>query len=142
MIARLIPNLLMFVTLAARAEKIEDRPQCFSVTIIQHPDRKETEYAGISWKMKLRTGKAPFRAGSSLLYIDISQLFKLQLQLKIIDFSWTVRVSLCLLSHIGAAAARGARHSGAPMLRRYAATSALLRSMASWSAVLPPLRGR
>jgi hypothetical protein len=36
----------------------------------------------------------------------------------------------------------GARHSGAPMLRRYVTTSALLRSMAILSAVLPSLQGR
>ncbi len=36
----------------------------------------------------------------------------------------------------------GARHSGAPMLRRYATTSALLRWMAHSSAVLPRLQGR
>jgi hypothetical protein len=35
---------------------------------------------------------------------------------------------------------RGARHCGAPMLRRYAATSAWLRSMAHLSAVLPLLQ--
>jgi hypothetical protein len=41
------------------------------------------------------------------------------------------------------AASGGARHCGAPMLSRYAATSALLRSMASLSAVLPNmLQGR
>jgi hypothetical protein len=37
---------VMFVTLAARAEKIEDRPQCFGVTIIQHPDRKKLNIPG------------------------------------------------------------------------------------------------
>ena len=36
----------------------------------------------------------------------------------------------------------GRRHCGAPMLRRYATTSALLRSMAHLSAVLPPLQRR
>jgi hypothetical protein len=36
----------------------------------------------------------------------------------------------------------GARHSGAPMLRKYAATSAFLRSMAHLSAVAPQLQGR
>ena len=36
----------------------------------------------------------------------------------------------------------GARHSGAPMLRRYATTSALLQLMAHLSAVLPSLQGR
>ena len=37
---------------------------------------------------------------------------------------------------------RGARHSGAPMLRRYATTSACLLWIATLSAVLPPLQGR
>ncbi len=36
----------------------------------------------------------------------------------------------------------GARHCGAPLLRRYAATSALFMSMACLSAVLPSLQGR
>ena len=36
----------------------------------------------------------------------------------------------------------GRRHCGAPILRRYAATSALLRSMAYLSAVLPRLQRR
>ncbi len=36
----------------------------------------------------------------------------------------------------------GARHSGAPMLRRYATTSVLLLSMANFSAVMPKLQGR
>jgi hypothetical protein len=36
----------------------------------------------------------------------------------------------------------GARHSGAPMLRRYETTSALLQAMAYSSAVVPPLQGR
>jgi hypothetical protein len=36
----------------------------------------------------------------------------------------------------------GARHSGAPLLRRYAITSALLRMMAYLSAVSPLLQGR
>jgi len=36
----------------------------------------------------------------------------------------------------------GERHSGAPMLRRYAATSASLQSMAILSAVQPLLQGR
>ena len=39
-------------------------------------------------------------------------------------------------------AGRGARQSGAPMLRRYAATSALLHLMAHLSAVQPWLQGR
>ncbi len=44
---------------------------------------------------------------------------------------------------IWAAAARGgARHCGAPMRRRYAATSAWLQSMAHSSAVSPQLQGR
>jgi hypothetical protein len=42
----------------------------------------------------------------------------------------------------GWAAGAGARHCGAPMLRRYATTSALLLLMANLSAVLPPLQGR
>jgi hypothetical protein len=36
----------------------------------------------------------------------------------------------------------GARHCGAPMLRRYAATSGSLQTMAYLSAVVPPLQGR
>ena len=48
---------------------------------------------------------------------------------------------LHLLTGKGAAGG-GARHSGAPMLRRYAITSALLKSMAYLSAVLPRLQGR
>ncbi len=36
----------------------------------------------------------------------------------------------------------GARHSGAPMLRRYATTLAWLQAMANSSAVMPPLQGR
>jgi hypothetical protein len=38
--------------------------------------------------------------------------------------------------------AGGARHCGAPMLRRYAATSAMLQSMAHLSGVWPKLQGR
>ena len=48
---------------------------------------------------------------------------------------------LYLLSGKGAAGG-GARHCGAPMLRRYATTSAFFWSMAHLSAVLPPLQGR
>ena len=40
--------------------------------------------------------------------------------------------------YLGSGSAGGARHCGAPMLRRYAATSASLQSMAHLSAVQPP----
>jgi hypothetical protein len=41
--------------------------------------------------------------------------------------------------YLGSGSAGGARHCGAPMLRRYAATSAWLKSMANLSAVSPSL---
>ena len=44
--------------------------------------------------------------------------------------------------YLGRGSAGGARHCGAPMLRRYAATSALSQLMATLSAVLPRLQGR
>jgi hypothetical protein len=53
------------------------------------------------------------------------------------------RTTPATTSFILAGAQRGgARHSGAPMLRRYAMTSALLKLMATLSAVLPSLQGR
>ena len=48
----------------------------------------------------------------------------------------------CIYLQGRGAAGGGARHCGAPMLRRYAATSALLSMMAYLSAVSPPLQGR
>jgi hypothetical protein len=48
----------------------------------------------------------------------------------------------CIYLQGRGAAGGGARHCGAPMLRRYAMTSALLFSMAYLSAVLPLLQGR
>ena len=58
--------------------------------------------------MKLRTGKAPFRAGSSLLYIDISQLFKLQLQLNHRLFMDGPSFALFAISYWGSGSAGGA----------------------------------
>ena len=48
----------------------------------------------------------------------------------------------CIYLQGRGAAGGGARHCGAPMLRRYATTSASLLSMAHLSAVLPALQGR
>ena len=48
----------------------------------------------------------------------------------------------CIYSQGSGAAGGGARHSGAPMLRRYAITSALSCCMAYLSAVVPRLQGR
>jgi hypothetical protein len=44
--------------------------------------------------------------------------------------------------YLGSGSAGGARHLGAPMLRRYATTSASPSLMAYLSAVLPLLQGR
>ena len=65
--------------------------------------------------------------------------------------SWAPCYILCKLPHLAAdraqqagGAARGARHSRAPMLRRYAMTSASALSLlrAHLSAVMPRLQGR
>jgi hypothetical protein len=48
----------------------------------------------------------------------------------------------CIYLQGRGAAGGGARHCGAPMLRRYAMTSAFFWSMAHLSAVLPQLQGR